>query len=511
MATDRSPPIVLLVYANDRVDRAKHLRNLSEEIGRIRDALQTAEYRGLCQVLIEANVLADRIFSVFQDFRYRNRIAIFHYAGHANGYQLLLESASGGRGAAYAEGLADFLGQQRALELVFLNGCSTEQQVQGLLDANCSVVIATSEAIDDEVAMDFAVRFYTGLGGGAHLGVAYNEAAAAIESKKGSELRALYWGGAPATEALPGHPPWKIRTKPGAESALEWNLPNAAGDPLFGLPQPPQSDLLASPYLGLHWYTRRHAELFFGRGQEIRELYDLLTAEEKDNPIVLVYGASGVGKSSLLDAGLIPRLEADSEVRYVRRGPDLGLPEALAKALGGVEGEALKDAWHSLEDERTNPLTIILDQVESVFSSENPSRAEELETLEADLCALFHDRQSRPRGRLVLSFRKEWLAEIEDWLRAAKLDNVYTPFFVQPMGRDAVEEVIDGPTQSRRLRNKYHLTVREEAKRAIPRSSSYSRKCGRLPSASPGVPPFSMKRSLPKSPRAGTWLTSSKP
>ena len=229
MANDRPLPIVLLVYANDRVDPANHLRNLSEEIGRIRDALQAAERAGLCQVLIEANASADRLFSVLQDSRYRNRIAILHYAGHANGYQLLLESASGGHGAAHAEGLAAFLGQQRALELVFLNGCSTEQQVQGLLDANCAVVIATSQAIDDRVAMDFASRFYAGLGGGASLEQAYNEAVAAVQTQTGSNPRALYWGDAAVTEALAGRPPWELKVKPGVESAL---LAERAGEAL---------------------------------------------------------------------------------------------------------------------------------------------------------------------------------------------------------------------------------------------------------------------------------------
>ena len=87
---------------------------------------------------MRTNSTAGDIFKVFQDPKYRNRIAIFHYGGHANGYQLLLESASGQSAAADAGGLAAFLAQQQGLQLVFLNGCSTQQQTQGLLDANIS-------------------------------------------------------------------------------------------------------------------------------------------------------------------------------------------------------------------------------------------------------------------------------------------------------------------------------------------------------------------------------------
>lgn len=132
MANDRPlPPIFLLAYANERVELANHLRNLSYEINRIRDTLKPAEIRGYCQVLFEPNASADRIFSIFQDPNYRNRIAVFHYAGHANNYQLLLETASSALSPINSEGLAAFLGQQRALELVFLNGCSTMAQAQG--------------------------------------------------------------------------------------------------------------------------------------------------------------------------------------------------------------------------------------------------------------------------------------------------------------------------------------------------------------------------------------------
>lgn len=48
-----------------------------------------------------------------------------------------------------------------------------------------------------------------------------------------------------------------LRTRPGAEGALEWSLPLAAGDPLFGLPPLPPKPLPDSPYQrALDYYTR---------------------------------------------------------------------------------------------------------------------------------------------------------------------------------------------------------------------------------------------------------------
>jgi WD40 repeat protein/energy-coupling factor transporter ATP-binding protein EcfA2 len=61
-----------------------------------------------------------------------------------------------------------------------------------------------------------------------------------------------------------------------------------------------------SPYLGLVAFTANDANLFYGRKKVIN---DLLKELEKENLIFLL-GASGSGKSSLVQAGLIPALSA---------------------------------------------------------------------------------------------------------------------------------------------------------------------------------------------------------
>lgn len=333
---ENQPAISLLVYANDRVDPTQHLRNLPVEMTRIRDALKPAELAGHCEVLVEANASAERIFSVFQDARYRNRIAILHYAGHANGDQLLLESVTGAPGIAHAPGLVAFLGEQRGLELVFWNGCSTAKQVQGLLDAKCRVAVATSQVIDDQVAMDLAVQFYEGLGGGAALESAFNAAVAAFNTQRGDDMRAPCWRRATEVATLAERAPWEFWFKPGADRAQHWNLPDAAGDPLFALPELPRLDLPRSPLRYLDWFELEHAEVLFGLVYQIRELYDRVTAADAP-PILLFYSQTGVGKSSALPARLLPRLESSHRVRYLRRDPNLGLLGTLVGGSGASE------------------------------------------------------------------------------------------------------------------------------------------------------------------------------
>ena len=61
-----------------------------------------------------------------------------------------------------------------------------------------------------------------------------------------------------------------------------------------------------SPFPGLRAFTKEDAPIFFGRGYET----DRLVQKVRANRFVAVIGASGSGKSSLVGAGLVPRLEA---------------------------------------------------------------------------------------------------------------------------------------------------------------------------------------------------------
>jgi hypothetical protein len=82
------------------------------------------------------------------------------------------------------------------------------------------------------------------------------------------------------------------------------------------------------PYVGPRPFGREEEDLFIGRDREARDLCSLVVA----HPIVVLYAASGAGKSSLLNAGLIPLLEA--------RGYEV-LPPAR---VGGRIPDAVKNA-----------------------------------------------------------------------------------------------------------------------------------------------------------------------
>ncbi|QHC26306.1 nSTAND1 domain-containing NTPase [Streptomyces sp. GS7] len=64
------------------------------------------------------------------------------------------------------------------------------------------------------------------------------------------------------------------------------------------------------PYRGLASYRRQDARWFFGRERSTEALVAQLRAAEKTGGLVMLVGASGAGKSSLLNAGLVPALQS---------------------------------------------------------------------------------------------------------------------------------------------------------------------------------------------------------
>ena len=87
----------------------------------------------------------------------------------------------------------------------------------------------------------------------------------------------------------------------------------------------------ASPYRGLDRFEDRDTALFFGRDQLIKSLLTQLSS----SPILLVLGASGSGKSSLVRAGLLPALSklVGSSFRYFVLVPDVNPFESLRSSL----------------------------------------------------------------------------------------------------------------------------------------------------------------------------------
>ncbi len=258
-------PVVFIATAND----PDHpLAALSEELRAIRAALDPAVRAHVCKVVERPAADLFTIADVFRD--HAERIMIFHFAGHGDAHSLVFEQPDGA-GPVGGEGLAEFLGHQRALKLVFLNACATHDHVKRLQRAGVPLVIATSEDIADDVAPHVAATFYRGLAANRSVGTAFAEAQSLERSRLGDSLRRAYH---PGYTGSADHWPWDLYVRPGADGVLTWSLAEGAGDPLFGLPSPSPGDLPDVPFRHLRWYGAEHADVFFGRGADIRRLYE---------------------------------------------------------------------------------------------------------------------------------------------------------------------------------------------------------------------------------------------
>ena len=463
----RQKPVIFLAFANDRLNSARYLRNLPREQRGIGNALEKAKQAGLCEIVERPNATIDDILDIFQDKNHNDRIAIFHFGGHADCYKLLLESFTGARSFAFKEGLVSFFAHQKGLKLVFLNACSTEQHALELKQAGIPAVIGTSQEINDGVATRLAIRFYHGIANGHSLERAWREAEDDIKIRHGSSnFSAMYHYS--QQEKPPDRFPWDIFFKGGAENVKEWNLPDSAHDPLFGMPPLPHNRSLPDkPFLFLSRYEREHAELFFGRSYYIRQLYDRI-ADEKSSPIILLYGRSGVGKSSLLEAGLLPRLEESHIVLYTRRLREKGLLGTLEETLNNkllpiktdIKNPTIAKKWKLIEFKTRKPLVIILDQVEEIFSQSNKRFFNEFDEFMVTLKNVFEKPMFYPKGKLILSYRKEYHPEIEEKFKIVGLGRA--SFFIQPLNRLDIIEVVTGLNRSQRLKDKYNLEVEDQ-------------------------------------------------
>ena len=216
------------------------------------------------------------------------------------------------------------------------------------------------------------------------------------------------------------------------------------------------------PYVGPRAFQREEKDLFFGRPREIRDLSWLIIA----HALVLLYAASGVGKSSLLNAGVIPVLEQEHGCEVLSPARVSGsLPAAFSEAeVENIYAFNVLSSWseepvdprdlthtdilrflagrpHRL-DESGEPLlrVIIVDQFEELFTFA-PERWREREGLVRQLSAAL---EADPLLRAVLAMREEFVGAFEAFAPLLP-HGARTRFHLEPLGPKAAIRAVEDP------------------------------------------------------------------
>ena len=153
-----------------------------------------------------------------------------------------------------------------------------------------------------------------------------------------------------------------------------------------------------SPFPGLRAFTRDDGPIFFGRHREAEQLVDQL--REPSRRFVVVVGASGSGKSSLVAAGLLPRLvegAVDGSSAWL-------LPRVVPAEKGeGVQWAGLRFTPRELTD---NPFDMLAAKLAPLLPDERtvPSVKTQLETDATEISTLVELalRERPPRAEVLL-------------------------------------------------------------------------------------------------------------
>ena len=222
------------------------------------------------------------------------------------------------------------------------------------------------------------------------------------------------------------------------------------------------------PYRGLLPYDQAHTAVFCGRERLTAELAGKLAG----TGIVVVTGASGAGKTSLLRAGLVPALARGVQVPGSAAWPVVSLTVTarpltdLAAGLAALDGrdpsairQRLADApgqAHLLIREITRDaggtarLVLIIDQFEQVFAADSPDERLERTAFIDAVCAA----AARPAGlrgeplaRVVIAVRGDY------WDRCAAYPQLvpameHNQLVVGPMPEAGLRRVITGPAEA---------------------------------------------------------------
>jgi cytochrome c1 len=214
---------------------------------------------------------------------------------------------------------------------------------------------------------------------------------------------------------------------------------------------------------GLTSFQEEDAAVYFGRNDETRGLVERVNARRTlgGARLVLLLGGSGSGKSSLLRAGLIPRLRRDRKnwiplppfrpqlrpIDEMARAMSIALPHAggwrylRERLIQDDRSSFLQDFADDLRERagaNEGQILLSVDQAEELFAA---SDKEERTTFFSVLMAAMSEHSPY---LVVMAMRSDYLRE---FLEERDLQILHDEFTLRPLSLTKIGEIIEGPAR----------------------------------------------------------------
>ena len=199
-----------------------------------------------------------------------------------------------------------------------------------------------------------------------------------------------------------------------------------------------------SPFKFLDSYTKEDKDIFFGREAEVEDVYTKVF----QGKILLVYGASGTGKSSLISCGLANKFQdSDWLPVNVRRGINIvdslrqQLEKTMLTSVASSKNNSFPKLLKSIYLDHFKPIFLIFDQFEELFIFGDREEWEKFvntvrEVLDSDL-----------QVRFIFIVRGEYLEYLTDFEQV--LPEIFgNRIRIEKMTRTNAVNCITGPCRS---------------------------------------------------------------
>ncbi|WP_375476965.1 caspase family protein, partial [uncultured Nostoc sp.] len=231
-------------------------------------------------------------------------------------------------------------------------------------------------------------------------------------------------------------------------------LPNFDRDKLEDAPP---LNLENNPYRGLQSYDEKDSNLFFGRENLIKQLYQQVVSNKQTLTVVL--GASGTGKSSLMKAGLLPCLRDSQEHKFQILDPmrpgesplsalaQMCLPIATTITVAELAKDEQALANIVERWSQTTPqikLLLAVDQFEELITlCKSDEQREQFQKLIKNAIAKYSD-----KIHVVITLRLDFEGQFQNSI-LKDFWNDDTRFVVPPMTQDEFREAIEKPASEK--------------------------------------------------------------